>query len=285
MSKIALRKMAVALSIGAATIGTSTSAFAMTSTGADYSLELNKYNSATVSWYDLKTGNTSNSGTGKQAMQAPSGNEANKPSGEAPSKDDMKKGEAPAKEGEAPLDDSDSSAKEASVPEKKDEAPKIEVDDDFYTEEFLNTEDIQKLIDSIEDTDLQETLQGLLDAYTDALASEKKGLDDSDTSSDTLDTLHSAVLEARDALIDALKANDMNDDDFTKAPENEAVAEKSTDSDEKKPEQVKESDGKESKDTGAGDNSQTSGTFTQKVQSVVKNSVSKIKSLFDKVFN
>ena len=130
--------------------------------------------------------NTSKSDkTQKKPDKAPADNSA-----EAASKPDQKPDQAPDK---APADASSSS----SMPKE---------DDSRVKEEYVDTDAVQKAIDGItDDDDLKSSLQTLLDAYTDALDAEKDGLNASDTSSDTLDTLHTAVMDARSALLSALK--------------------------------------------------------------------------------
>ena len=106
--------------------------------------------------------------------------------------------------GEMPKDQSaekkpDTAANQASVPEKNEQAK----------EEYVDVTAVQDAIDGLSDSDLQTSLQTLLDTYTDALDSEKAALDDTTSASD-IESLHSAVLDAKKALLNALQDADIN---------------------------------------------------------------------------
>ena len=111
--------------------------------------------------------------------------------------------------GEMPKDQSaekkpDTAANQASVPEKNEQAK----------EEYVDVTAVQDAIDGLSDSDLQTSLQTLLDTYTDALDSEKSALDDTTSASD-IESLHSAVLNAKKALMNALQDADINTENMS----------------------------------------------------------------------
>ena len=111
--------------------------------------------------------------------------------------------------GEMPKDQSadktpDTAANQSSVPEKNEQAK----------EEYVDVTAAQDAIDGLSDSDLQTSLQTLLDTYTDALDSEKSALDDTTSASD-IESLHSAVLNAKKALMNALQDADINTENMS----------------------------------------------------------------------
>lgn len=111
--------------------------------------------------------------------------------------------------GEMPKDQSadkmpDTAASQASVPEKNEQE----------REEYVDVTAAQDAIDGLSDSDLQTSLQTLLDTYTDALDSEKAALDDTTSASD-IESLYSAVLDAKKALLNALQDADINTENMS----------------------------------------------------------------------
>lgn len=238
------KKISVIAATGVLTAGMSMTAFAADTGSAAAKYTYHALDSEELAgdatWLDLAQKSSQDQGTDK-APAAPDGN-GQQPSGQKPSGDG--KGQQPdgSQAKDAPTEGSsakasdntsksdktqkkpdkapaDNSAEAASKPDQKpdqapDQAPADasssssmpKEDDSRVKEEYVDTDAVQKAIDGItDDDDLKSSLQTLLDAYTDALDAEKDGLDASDTSSDTLDTLHTAVMDARSALLSALK--------------------------------------------------------------------------------
>ncbi|MCR4901628.1 MAG: hypothetical protein K6A23_02105 [Butyrivibrio sp.] len=139
---------------------------------------------------------------------------------------DMEKG-MPENGNAASSSSMDGELKEAPVQEEANKGLKRFYEDEderkeFITEEYINTDAAQELIDSVEDEELQTALQELLDAYQDALDEEKEALDSEDSTEEEIKSLHEAVLTARDALLDAMRDVEIDVDDIQE-PEDEVL--------------------------------------------------------------
>ena len=87
--------------------------------------------------------------------------------------------------------------------------PHAELQKKYENEEYLNVDELEDKIDSISDSTLKKNLKKLLKAYKKALSAEEKALAKSSSSDSTLATLHQAVMDARNQLVNALNAGNI----------------------------------------------------------------------------
>lgn len=81
-----------------------------------------------------------------------------------------------------------------------------ELKEKYENEEYLNVDELEDKINNISDSTLKKSLKKLLKTYKKALSAESKALAKSSSSSSTLATLHQAVMDARNQLVNALNA-------------------------------------------------------------------------------
>lgn len=87
--------------------------------------------------------------------------------------------------------------------------PHADLQKKYENEEYLNVDELETKIDSITDSSLKKSLKKLLKAYKRALSAESKALSKSSSSETTLATLHQAVMNARNQLVNALTAGNI----------------------------------------------------------------------------
>ena len=98
------------------------------------------------------------------------------------------------------------------------EEPHADLQKKYEKEEYLNVDELETKINSISDSSLKKSLKSLLKAYKKALSAEAKALSKSSSSETTLATLHQAVMNARNQLINALNAGNIAPAPYTTKP-------------------------------------------------------------------